>query len=803
MKKRKLLLQLVPLAVTVPVFAITALAMTPNEKSPKELDPGFDNFDNFIKPKFEEEFTNMIENLLLQMNDLREKSDKSVKAGEDYQANLAKLIYYENLINYFNSIKSDIATEYNNKYGWNIIFPFVFTKNKQTKTGTVQYNGKTFKTVSIGRTAPTDYLPIVGDPENITYPEDSKLEINDKDSEGIIKILTKYFQQMLEQAQEIFLNPEDIPKYNKDTKLSPSVIENKDGKKEVVFKADPPSGYSSWEDYIRSKIIPRINEYDLSQNQEQTEQDQKELPPIAVPPDIDNLPIDQITVPTPEVDDISPGPVKQAAILNTSVENVTQIVPLLNPLKGRSFYNDHKVPSDYNQKMLEIKNKIPVIDRQISENAQKQTTADDAARKVLVAEQQQLVLQKSDVYKEMKKLSDENFFFYNPVNIRYNYIVDESIVNPDDTSPSRDVQLRVLLIDKVNLANNRTYSPKLTPTADVSFIDASSLKDSADQIQIEFTKLLESFALDDRLDYSQVPDPQLRTTVFNLVYAAVKLLNNDIFKEEVKKISYSPTADDATIREQRSSFKEQAAKLFTNSLYQYEIKTQDSLAQDVTWSFWQYLANTYTYIISGHPFVNAEGQLMESSKQLKQKMQDTTTPVEGLKSNIDSLRAFLTKYDIKMSEFNDGFTTLEQYAYQFKAKINNQFEEYNKIIALNAKVYNLLINIGKINNYIRRLHYQTDEPKEADEELNKEIIANFQSIKDAVIARQEPANNNFMIFGSSVLALALIYLISLVALVASRRKLNILKTKRIIILNTTLMTIITIVGIILLVLGVI
>ncbi|AKJ52596.1 MSC_0620 family F1-like ATPase-associated subunit [Metamycoplasma hominis] len=344
-KKKILLLSFATVPLLSPIVVSAASNNDPNNKKP-ELDPNFGEFESEAKKTISSTIEDGLKAIInyLQVQQQRLLENKEL----EFKLKIQQLIYLKNLETFLTKNKEEIQKD-PNKYGIYLNTPLILGKEKNHDLQDIDYEGDLFKSIKTGKTDPLDY-------KNAILPKGSVKEVA-KDQLNIVKkdkyyqFLKKYKSDFLKEVNKLFFNEKDVLNIDKDVEL----IRDKNG----VFSTTLPKGFKSWDEYFISKFKVRITKFDLKQNQETNEAEQKEEKNPDSLPDL-----------KPLVDGD-----KTSHLTKEQEKNLIQSLPLLVP-----FISSNNLPSSLSQ----IKSQFDSL---------------DASKR------------------------QELFYFNNPINTRYKYSV--------------------------------------------------------------------------------------------------------------------------------------------------------------------------------------------------------------------------------------------------------------------------------------------------------------------------------------------------------------------------------------------
>lgn len=344
-KKKILLLSFATVPLLSPIVVSTASNNDPNNKKP-ELDPNFGEFESEAKKTISSTIEDGLKAIInyLQVQQQRLLENKEL----EFKLKIQQLIYLKNLETFLTKNKEEIQKD-PNKYGIYLNTPLILGKEKNHDLQDIDYEGDLFKSIKTGKTDPLDYKKAILPKGSVK--EVAKDQLNAVKKDKYYQFLKKYKSDFLKEVNKLFFNEKDVLNIDKDVEL----IRDKNG----VFSTTLPKGFKSWDEYFISKFKVRITKFDLKQNQETNEAEQKEEKNPDSLPDL-----------KPLVDGD-----KTSHLTKEQEKNLIQSLPLLVP-----FISSNNLPSSLSQ----IKSQFDSL---------------DASKR------------------------QELFYFNNPINTRYKYSV--------------------------------------------------------------------------------------------------------------------------------------------------------------------------------------------------------------------------------------------------------------------------------------------------------------------------------------------------------------------------------------------
>lgn len=344
-KKKILLLSFATVPLLSPIVVSAASNNDPNNKKP-ELDPNFGEFESEAKKAISSTIEDGLKAIInyLQVQQQRLLENKEL----EFKLKIQQLIYLKNLETFLTKNKEEIQKN-PNKYGIYLNTPLILGKEKNHDLQDIDYEGDLFKSIKTGKTDPLDYKKAILPKGSVK--EVAKDQLNTVKKDKYSQFLKKYKSDFLKEVNKLFFNEKDVLNIDKDVEL----IRDKNG----VFSTTLPKGFKSWDEYFISKFKVRITKFDLKQNQETNEAEQKEEKNPDSLPDL-----------KPLVDGD-----KTSHLTKEQEKNLIQSLPLLVP-----FISSNNLPSSLSQ----IKSQFDSL---------------DASKR------------------------QELFYFNNPINTRYKYSV--------------------------------------------------------------------------------------------------------------------------------------------------------------------------------------------------------------------------------------------------------------------------------------------------------------------------------------------------------------------------------------------
>lgn len=313
-KKKILLLSFATVPLLSPIVVSAASNNDQNNKKP-ELDPNFGEFESEAKKTIASTIEDGLKAIInyLQVQQQRLLENKEL----EFKLKIQQLIYLKNLETFLTKNKEEIKKD-PNKYGIYLNTPLILGKEKNHDLQDIDYEGDLFKSIKTGKSDPLDYKKAILPKGSVK--EVAKDQLNAIKKDKYSQFLKKYKSDFLKEVNKLFFNEKDVLNIDKDVEL----IRDKNG----VFSTTLPKGFKSWDEYFISKFKVRITKFDLKQNQETNEAEQKEEKNPDSLPDL-----------KPLVDGD-----KTSHLTKEQEKNLIQSLPLLVP-----FISSNNLPSSLSQ----------------------------------------------------------------------------------------------------------------------------------------------------------------------------------------------------------------------------------------------------------------------------------------------------------------------------------------------------------------------------------------------------------------------------------------------------------------------
>lgn len=236
-------------------------------EAPKEPtnDPNFNTFSSEASDKLKEMVSGALNAFESYVND---EIGKAEKFEDDYKKQLSKITYLKIVDSYIKKHKQEIQENPIGK-GFNFLFPKMISTNRNVNVSEIKIGEKTYSNVWTGLSSPTDYVTAAGQGAEFKVIEGNR--VNDFNEERFKKSLEQYGKELSEKSGSLFYDDADVPELDKDVFLNFEKLNDKNG-----YIINPPKNFNSWDDYIISKIKPRVLDFDLEMNIKLTQDEEEE-----------------------------------------------------------------------------------------------------------------------------------------------------------------------------------------------------------------------------------------------------------------------------------------------------------------------------------------------------------------------------------------------------------------------------------------------------------------------------------------------------------------------------------------------
>ncbi|UUD37035.1 Uncharacterised protein [Mycoplasmopsis californica] len=699
MKMKKYLKIIVPLLVGTSSFTLSFspnAAVAQNSARTNQISPQFDTFEAKAKTEIEKAIKNSVDKILIFL-DAELAKLKDLNAQADEEY-IKKLERKIHLTTLKSFFTDNKSDIISNyqKYGFKVIFPYIISKEKKYSNGKIKYDGETYTDIKIGNSTSLDYSEVLDKDKDLLLRE--KQEDNFLSNEKFVKLIQKYAADLEKEIIEIIFSQNDILKIGKDIFFVEKEFNNPStpGVKINSFSITTPQGYASWNEYFIKKITNRYVHFDLRQNQDSYEQEEEPQPQPSTPP------------------------------------NVPPIVPNKPPVDPKT--ND---PKQIPESILSLE---PYVSYKYSNIAPK----------------------------DLKSLFDslsvdkktDFFFFINPINTRFDYVVESINVKGEKlilsikiTDKSKPELSRKYLIEKTNFSyvNNKA----------VHFL----LKKQNDNLAKKFGLLYKSLGLDENINYPLLANDSLQSALFDMVNLATAMVNDQKFTEKWNAIVAKYAKDNLSYEDNDSSLINSSNEVFDtliNGLSHSKINEEP---------FWNSLINAFEIIKNDLKAIAAfEANKQAVNEKFNQHNLSTTV--------IDKLFNILDLSILRLKAVSRDWTknfNLEDWFNEYTQKIKDVKEHFDilKVLLIPNKV-------------------------QANSQEHTDLLNSYKMANEKISKYKTSENNLKITLAAIFITFGLISLLASLSVYLLKRRKN---TKLIFIILTIVSTIVSLIGVILLILG--
>ncbi|ABC01713.1 membrane protein, putative [Mycoplasma capricolum subsp. capricolum ATCC 27343] len=355
------------------------------------------------------------------------------------------------------------------------------------------------------------------------------------------------------------------------------------------------------------------------------------------------------------------------------------------------------------------------------------------------------------------------FFFINPVNTRFKY----HVTSLDDSG-----RATVKIKDQVKDVERTYYTSELTYNADPRF--TFILENLSKKIEAKFLQLYKALLLDEKINYVELNNDHLQTSLFGLVNLATRIVSDTKYLHNVlyniatnKYQSLNDISSDDDYASWINKVSNQAFSRLLHAISASQLNNQN---------------NPWTVLTGG----------FKSVQEIYQEL-----------ARVSGTREAIIK---KANEFNIDLKHLDQLYDYLDTSILKAQTSANQI----GKALNILSWYDDFTNHIKdtsehsallKILTDTSEIKNNEEKV-KELQESYQSAIKKLEDNNRENKRPLIIISSLFIALSLLFIIAntLVFLIKAKRSNN-KNAKLTFIISTTISTIITISSIILLIIG--
>ncbi|BAP01190.1 hypothetical protein MCAL160_0761 [Mycoplasmopsis californica HAZ160_1] len=329
----------------------------------KTIDPKFDTFAQEHQKILESGLKSAITVAISFLKNEMAKLDADKKI--DYGTKISKKVYLSKLINYFTKYQEQIIKEHD-KYGFNITFPYALSALKKFQRGNIEFNNKKYSNVLYGTdkdNAKTRYDRIIKKEliSNLNQEDNFISEKRFKDT------IQNYYTSLAQEIGKIIYSEKHVLKVDDPDNGFHLKFPDKKGNNQeegkIEISAPKVNGKATtWDDYIKSKILPRFLEFDLIKNQEYKDEEQKQKspkkPPL-IPPLVPGKPI--LAPPVKADVEALPSlePQIRAEYVNKSISELNNLINSAN--QDKFFFFNNPVNTRYVYKVVSIEQSLAKV----------------------------------------------------------------------------------------------------------------------------------------------------------------------------------------------------------------------------------------------------------------------------------------------------------------------------------------------------------------------------------------------------------------------------------------------------------
>ncbi|KIM13487.1 MSC_0620 family F1-like ATPase-associated subunit [Mycoplasma capricolum] len=368
---------------------------------------------------------------------------------------------------------------------------------------------------------------------------------------------------------------------------------------------------------------------------------------------------------------------------------------------------------------------------------------------------------KSTLSSASEEEKEKYFFFLNPINTRFKYTVDQIHDN-------NSVVVRIT--DQAKSGNSRTYIYENVQVGkDWRFL--MLLEKESKYIEQEFNKLYKALLLDEKINYNSLAHDSLQESVFSLVNAATQIVSSSSFK----------------------------SLWFENIINNYQkIDESDQFGDYTNWANKKakYLFETLLKAISASKLNNNPGWylLVKAFNNVKYDLDQLTNDESTYNSHLKRAQEF----DLDLKYYDQLYDALEHSI----LKLSTTANQLTKNLHISSWFNKYTDDIKDAREYVEILrNLLTGKPISKDSEDYKEFMTNYQKAIDKLNEKNQTTNKTAIIIGSILLSLGLLFIITNLLILFIKAKKKNKNSKLIFIVTSCISTISSVMGIILLILG--
>ncbi|UKS53977.1 MSC_0620 family F1-like ATPase-associated subunit [Mycoplasma feriruminatoris] len=368
---------------------------------------------------------------------------------------------------------------------------------------------------------------------------------------------------------------------------------------------------------------------------------------------------------------------------------------------------------------------------------------------------------KSNLSSAQPEEKEKYFFFLNPINTRFKYTVDQVLDN-------NSVVVRIT--DQAKNGNSRTYIYENVQIGkDWRFL--MLLEKESKYIEKEFNKLYKALLLDEKINYNSLAHDSLQESLFSLVNAATQIVSSTNFK----------------------------SLWFDNIINNYQkIDESDQLGDYTNWANKKAspLFETLLRAISASKLNNNPGWyvLVKAFNNVKYDLDQLTNDESTYNSHLRRAQ----ELDLDLKYYDQLYEALEHSI----LKLTTTANQLTKNLGISSWFNKYTDDLKDTREYVEILrNLLTGKQISKGSEDYKEFMANYQKAIDKLSQRNQTTNKTAIIIGSILLSLGLLFIITnlLILLIKTKKKNK--NSKLIFIVTSCISAISSVMGIILLILG--
>ncbi|WFQ95883.1 membrane protein [Mycoplasma feriruminatoris] len=355
---------------------------------------------------------------------------------------------------------------------------------------------------------------------------------------------------------------------------------------------------------------------------------------------------------------------------------------------------------------------------------------------------------------------EKYFFFLNPINTRFKYTVDSVSGN----------NVVVRITDQAKNGNSRTYIYENVQIGkDWRFL--MLLEKESKYIEKEFNKLYKALLLDEKINYNSLAHDSLQESLFSLVNAATQIVSSTNFK----------------------------SLWFDNIINNYQkIDESDQLGDYTNWANKKAspLFETLLRVISASKLNNNPGWyvLVKAFNNVKYDLDQLTNDESTYNSHLRRAQ----ELDLDLKYYDQLYEALEHSI----LKLTTTANQLTKNLGISSWFNKYTDDLKDTREYVEILrNLLTGKQISKGSEDYKEFMANYQKAIDKLSQKNQTTNKTAIIIGSILLSLGLLFIITnlLILLIKTKKKNK--NSKLIFIVTSCISAISSVMGIILLILG--